>query len=138
MYASMLNRSLKRGHITALLGLACVLLLCSALASGKAEPNPGVLPPQSSSHGQTYGEWAADWWTWVQSIPADINPVLDATGADAAVDQTGSVWFLAGSFSGDAERTVTIPTGKALFFPIINNIWVNFPTDPPMEGEYLQ
>ena len=26
--------------------------------------NPGVLPPQSHSFGQTYGEWEASFWQW--------------------------------------------------------------------------
>jgi hypothetical protein len=34
--------------------------------------------------------------------------------------QGGKVWFLASSFFGGTfERTCTVPTGKALFFPII-------------------
>jgi hypothetical protein len=53
--------------------------------------NPGVIPPQASSHGQSYGEWAAAWWQWVLSVPADHNPALDLTGADAAQGQSGPV-----------------------------------------------
>ena len=34
--------------------------------------------------------------------------------------QSGPVWFLAGTFGGKAERTCTIPSGKAILFPPIN------------------
>jgi hypothetical protein len=76
----------------------------------------------------TYGQWGDAWWQWAFSIPAANNPVADPTGQYAAVGQPdGPVWFLAGTFGGSAERTVTIPGGKYLFFPIVNQIWVNLP-----------
>ena len=56
-----------------------------------------------------------------------INPLLDQTGQNAALGQSGEVWFLAGTTGGSAERTVTVPPGKALFFPIVNNLWINIP-----------
>jgi hypothetical protein len=66
-------------------------------------------------------------------IPADHNPLLDETGADAGQGQSGPVRFLAGVFNatGTAERTITVPSGKSLFFPIVNDIWISaLPTDP--------
>jgi hypothetical protein len=48
------------------------------------------------------------------------NPPADMTGAKCAVSQQGPVWFLAGTDGGLAERTCTIPAGKAILFPIIN------------------
>src|SRR5262249_28289541 len=32
----------------------------------------------------------------------------------------GNVWFLAGNNGGSTVRTLTIPSGKSLFFPIVN------------------
>jgi hypothetical protein len=97
----------------------------------KGNPNPNIMPPQSKLGGKSYGEWAAACWQWVFSIPADRNPILDTTGEDAAVGQSGNVWFLIGTWAGpDAGpvvRRVTVPTGKALFFPIFNAVWVNTP-----------
>src|SRR5262245_66409906 len=46
-----------------------------------------------------------------------MNPDLDSAGEFGAVDQSGPVWFLTGTFGGSAERTLTVPAGKALFFP---------------------
>jgi hypothetical protein len=117
------------GAVALAIGLATVI----ATAGQGNQGNPGVNPPQSASHGRTYGEWAAAWWQWALSIPADHSPGLDATGADAAQGQSGPVWFLAGVFgtTEPVERTITIPSGKALFFPVINFVWISTgPTDP--------
>jgi hypothetical protein len=72
----------------------------------------------------TYGEWGAKWWQWAFSLPADQNPFFDEGGscANGANGQLGPVWFLTGVInqSGRAVRDCTVPSGKALFFPIIN------------------
>ena len=81
------------------------------------------MPPFSSPNGKTYGEWAAAWWQRIASIPVATNPNLDETGEFQDIDQEGGVWFLAGTFGGSAERSVTIPPGTKLFFPIINTNW---------------
>lgn len=113
------------------------------------KPKEGVLPVcvQAKHFGKTYGEWSGLWWQWALSIPADQNPLLDETGANCDVGQKGKVWFLAGNFGDDpnthdvdegvSERTCTIPAGKALFFPIVNQVWVNAPAygDPPWSPE---
>ena len=53
--------------------------------------------------------------------PASVHPLTDQTGQFGAVNQpNGNVWFLAGNNGGTTVRTVTIPEGKALFFPIAN------------------
>lgn len=101
----------------------------SLLAGGK--PNPGIAPINSKPNGKSYSQWAADWWQWVFSIPADANPLLDSTGENADIGQAGSVWFLAGNFGGETVREVTVPASKALFFPIFNQPWVQYPEDPP-------
>lgn len=85
---------------------------------------PHILPPQSRPYGHSYGEWSALWWRWVNGIPFDQNPVADPSGAWAATGQSGPVWFLAGNFGGVTTREVEVPAGKALFFPIINSVWI--------------
>lgn len=79
-----------------------------------------VFPADSKPYGLTYGQWAAKWWQWSYSIPEENNPIKDTTGKDCAINQSGPVWFLAGTAGGSAERTCTIPEGKAIMFPIIN------------------
>lgn len=109
----------------ALVSCAAVLTLPSTSLAGKGnQNNPGVIPPQASPNGSTYGEWSAKWWQWAFGLAPDVNPVLDLTGDLAGSGQSGPVWFLAGTFGGPAERTATIPAGKALFFPIVNwSVW---------------
>ena len=120
---------------TALLASAMLLFAAAfaALAGKGNNGNPRILPPQSHSHGKTYGEWAAALLQWASSIPADTNPFNDTTGVNAAIGQSGSVWFLAGAFtSTTVTRSVTIPSGTALFIPLVGTVWVTLPTDPPM------
>jgi len=48
--------------------------------------------------------------------------LLDTTGEFAGVGQSGPVWFLAGTFGDSVSRSLTIPAGKAIFFPVNN--WI--------------
>jgi hypothetical protein len=108
-------------------------LLALAVASLQATPNlnPAVSPINSKPYGKSYGEWGSAWWQWVCSIPADQNPLLDTTGdnSDAGQNEDSPVWFLAGNFGGSYVRNITVPEGKALFFPIINIMYLGFPCD---------
>jgi len=109
---------------TAILSLGAA----TAWAGGGNEGNPGILPPQSHPYGKSYAEWSAAHWQWTYSLPADHHPLTDT--ADVSTGQSGPVWFLGGTFApttdlngnliGIADRHVTIPAGKALFFPILS------------------
>lgn len=68
--------------------------------------------------------------TWALSIPYSNNPILDPTGDDGDLNQKGPVWFLAGTFGTHAERSVKVPRGKAIFFPL-TNIWNDYPCPDP-------
>src|SRR5262249_41628433 len=48
------------------------------------------------------------------------NPVTDRTGQFAGEGQSGPVWFLAGNFGGEVTRKCSVPAGKAIFFPVVN------------------
>jgi len=84
-------------------------------------------PPNSRPYGKSYAEWSQAWWQWAYGLPADGHPLFDETGAYASAGQSGPVWFLGGVFnvSGTAHRTITVPKGTALFFPVINVEWDN-------------
>jgi hypothetical protein len=71
------------------------------------------------------------------SIPVPSNPILDEDGSYAAIGQSGPVWYLAGTWGGEATRTIAVPNGKALFFPVANYFWVNTPEfgDAPWSPE---
>jgi hypothetical protein len=79
-----------------------------------------LFAPDSRPFGRTYAEWTAEWWKWILSIPKSKNPLLDQNGKNCANDQSGPVWFLAGTLGGAVERSCVIPHGKAILFPIIN------------------
>ena len=107
--------------ITALLSLPATSHAAPQRDDGSqrgANRNPGVLPPGGRAFGLSYGEWAERYWQWELAQPTATNPQLDATGEFAGVGQSGPVWFLAGTFGGSAERNITIPSGKALFFTV--------------------
>jgi hypothetical protein len=107
--------------------------LASALPAQADPPIAPIIPP---ADGQTYGRWAAAWYQWALEIPVPENPVLDMTGANCSQRQVDEVWFLAGVFGSSVMPTVRnceIPTGKALFFPLINNAYFAFLSDPADE-----
>src|SRR5262245_28763205 len=84
--------------------------------------NPGVIPINGHYAGLSYGEWSARWWQWFWANLTPSSPVLDDTGANALVGQSGQVWFLAWHLTNPATvRNITIPTGKALLFPATNH-----------------
>jgi hypothetical protein len=112
------------------LAVFMMLVMIPVAHAGKKghQTNPKVL-------GKTYGEWSAAWWQWAVAGPAGANAVEDQTGADCAANQPdGPVWFLAGSFGvADVVRDCTIPPDKALFYPLLNGVWIDCP--PPSGDE---
>jgi hypothetical protein len=74
----------------------------------------------STPFGIPYNESTSIWWRWLISIPLSESPAADTTGQNCAKNQTGPVWFLAGTFQGSAERTCEIPAGKGILFPVFN------------------
>jgi len=112
-------RALDSLNSTVFAAMALLLAATTGLADGR-NPNPAVLPPGSTPHGRTYGYWAAAWWTWALQFPVEQSPITDPTGAYGSAGQKGPVWFLAGTLDGLAERSLTIPAGKRIFFPLFN------------------
>jgi hypothetical protein len=65
------------------------------------------------------------------------NPAIDYTGANSYIDQRNKeIWFLAGTFVNMdvPSRSVTIPSGKAILFPVIC-YQANFLEDPIFKNE---
>jgi hypothetical protein len=109
--------------------LFTVGVFLTVLVSGHTQTiNPGVLDPTNTYEGNTYGQWSAEHWQWLYSLPADKHPLFDT--ADVSTGQTGDVWFIGGTYTtatdtngvthGTATRDCVIPQGKALFFPLID------------------
>ncbi len=82
--------------------------------------NNGVIQPYAKIQGKSYGDWGAEWWKWALSVPFSQSPITDVTGEYGSQNQKGQVWFLAGTFGAFAERTITIPANKFIFFPLVN------------------
>ncbi len=77
--------------------------------------------------GRTIGEWSGAWWQWAWAIPDSVHPLLDSSGFYASQGQSGPVFFIGGSFvPGTYQRTITVPEGKALFFPLLNSSIDNY------------
>jgi hypothetical protein len=102
------------------LSLFSILVLTVAIPMVYANPdNLTIFTPDSNPYGLTFAERTAKWWQWFISIPNDsVHPLNDAKGCPA-INQEGPVWFLAGSITGYAERTCTIPHGKAILQPTL-------------------
>jgi len=73
--------------ITALAAITLALLMAASPAQGR-NPNPGIIPPGSTYRGQSYGEWGAQWWKTLFSIP-----VVDGNHP----------FFSGGAFEGEKE-----------------------------------
>src|SRR5262249_46989934 len=110
---------------TAAVLMAVALLAGFSANAGGSNGNPKILPPQANPYGASYGEWAGRWWAWTLSFPVNADPANGSAPLES--NQTGNVWFLAtahGSGHGTipptvVTRQITVPAGKALFFPVL-------------------
>lgn len=101
-------------------------LITSGMTVAPAKAAEKIIAVNENTYGNTYGEWSAEWWQWALSIPAADSPITDPTGAKCTQQQSGPIFYLAGT-NGDpaltpVTRTCTVPGGKALFFPILNSL----------------
>jgi len=121
--------------------LAAALLAVASLAPcctpAHCDPSAGIVPPS-----QLYSRLSADWWQWALSMPvrnppytgAIYHPLWDLTGAaaDNGQDPSSCYYYIGGAMGyvlNDVPvwnqnwvitRDITIPSGKHLFFPILN------------------
>jgi hypothetical protein len=120
--------------------LTGILILAGIGPAMAGNPNPGVIPNQQS----TYADLGAMWYQWTFTFSAAETPYFNTGGpVDISAHQSGNVWFLAGEGFGQApvSRTGTIPTGKQLFFPLVdlvNDYPCPDPTFQPAPGETME
>jgi hypothetical protein len=86
-------------------------------ASGRGNPNPGILPPNSRIQGLTYGEWSARNWQYVFSIPTPQNPLAGGTGNHCVFQRIRNVGLVIFPIINEIECEV--PAGTMLFFPVV-------------------
>jgi len=105
-------------HLTSKIQIKTVSRTVAALTLGAALFGATSAMAESSP---SFSELSALWWKWALETPASKNPLSDATGKYASVNQPlEDIFFLAGNQGGTTTRTITIHEGKALFFPIAN------------------
>jgi len=85
----------------------------------RAHANSAVFPLNSKPFGKSLSQWTEAWWQYVMQFDCAEIPTNDASGSNAAMGQSGPVYFLVGTSGGSANRTVTIPKSKGILFPII-------------------
>jgi hypothetical protein len=105
------------------LGVAAFALLLPAAC----ELDELLVDASTEAGREAYEELSERWWQWALAIPAEDNPIFDDDGSSCGLQQSGSVWFLAGNTGGVSTRSCTVPRDKALFFPLINVVAFNGP-----------
>lgn len=89
-----------------------------------------IVPSDATVAGKSIPEWTGEWWSWVVSAPVSSNPNLDETGAFANVDNNRPVFFIAGTFGGDAQRQFKIEGHQNfVLIPLVNTAWIGWPPD---------
>jgi hypothetical protein len=78
-----------------------------------------VFPPDSSPFGQSYRQWAIDWFRWAGGTPTPANPFVhpDNCGPGASP----RAWFLPGTTGGNQTATCRVPEGKGLLVSPLGN-----------------
>jgi hypothetical protein len=112
---SRLDRSRVRQTIS-WLGIVAAFIGPASVAAAQVT----VLPPGATVAGQTNAEWTTHWWQWAFAQSSPNDAFTDATGANANIDQSGPVFFLAGTATGSATRTFTAPADQYILLPLVN------------------
>jgi hypothetical protein len=110
--------------------VAFAVLMVALFSFAQArECNPRVIPPNANAFGKSYSEWGALWWKWQLGLPATDHPAFDTDGTKCGAGQSGKVFFLTGTQVNEVpdnllatvvRESCIVPTGKAIFFPILN------------------
>jgi hypothetical protein len=114
-------------------GLAVISAVAAIPATTAVAAQAHIAPIYSHPYGQTYGEWAADFWQVALETPASVSPIdVNDRGENCDQGDMGNVWFLFGSLApASVERSCEIPVGTALFFPLVAVFYGAFLNDPP-------
>ena len=115
--------------VVALAGIIVGLVMAPNPNVWAGQDKAKVMPPHAHPFGKSYDDWSAEWWKWQLKLPASDHPAFSNDGANCAAGQEGKVWFLTGAFTTEVpendfntivRESCSVPTGKAIFFPIIN------------------
>jgi hypothetical protein len=92
--------------------------------------------PSAIVDGKTIAQWTQDWTTWGLQAPANTNPLTDPNGGFAHVNNTGPVFFIAGTMGGSVDRTFDVPKDTPLLFPMISAFDTEGPDIPATLPDY--
>jgi hypothetical protein len=118
----MRSLTMKRNQFLGLLGLS----LLSAVLPGFVDCSRAevvLLPPGATIAGKTIGEWSANWWQWAAALAPPGDPFTDTNGQYAGVNQSGPVFFLAGSPGGSNRRQFEVPANAYVLVPLVVSEW---------------
>ncbi|MDX6533680.1 MAG: hypothetical protein QOF68_1424 [Gaiellales bacterium] len=106
-----------------LLAGVAALVLTAFSGMGASASDDGqrarVFQPHSSLFGQSYREWAVDWFRWVAGTPTPTNPFLHPDNCGPGPNP--HAWFLAGATGGNQTAHCTVPEGKGLLVSPVGN-----------------
>jgi hypothetical protein len=98
---------------------AIVIAISVILALAVAAP---IASGQTTSHRQGPKDLTEAWWTWALADPSPAVGDYGVGDPRCEGEFVEGVFFLAGTFGGDATtRTCTVPAKTALFFPVLNS-----------------
>ena len=109
----------RQSTIRRAIGLIIAMIMTLTLVAPGPVGAAGAAQSGGLSANPLLGPLSAKWWQWRAAIP---NPPEGASSqADCDGRQSGPVFFLSGSVDDKpVVRTCTVPSGRALFFPLIN------------------
>ena len=85
---------------------------------------PDPFSSDATPFGRPYRDWPAEYWKWILRIPIENNPITDNTGSrfDTVQPFPDTVVFLAHAFGGSVVRTIEIPRGLGIVFPVYTEV----------------
>jgi hypothetical protein len=97
---------------------AIVIAISVILALAVAAP---IASGQTVSHRLGVKALTEAWWTWALANPSPLDGGYGVDDPRCEGEFVEGVFFLGGTFGGDATRTCTVPAKTALFFPVLNS-----------------
>ena len=97
---------------------ALALFLAGNVAMAARDPNNSIAKPQGSYQGQSYGEWAAEWWQTMYSVPV-VNGQHPLLNGGAVTNGSGDL-FLASAPGAAATIEITVPSSTTIVVPVVN------------------
>ncbi len=100
-------------------------------AIAQQDPLEPVLSAAQVWQGRGYEDHTRLWWQWVMRRSEGMRAYHDPDGGQCALDQSGDVWYLAGTAGTESvRRRCRVPEGTHLFLPAITTLSHAAPGQP--------